>query len=213
LAEEIRAFGVMALIGRTPRSFHVPAHAEDSDPRREWMSWHFRAIVRELGLPNVSLNSAYLEQWCDYAADLIADQVKFHQFTAERNNKIHHRLHQWSYVAFFLTLVACLAHLLIHFVETAAGSSVSTWLTVAAVIFPAIGASFAGILAQGEFERVAQRSKNMRKALAKALVDFQHSDLSAEELGERSGAAVDMMVTELLDWRILFVTKRVSVPN
>lgn len=104
-----------------------------------------------------------------------------------------------------LIIGACAAHIfhLIHDADTA--------LTISATFLPALGATVAGILSQGEFERIAHRSKGMAGRLDQIKDRLDKPTLAAELLVEQANQAIVIMSQELSDWRIIFRAKPLEI--
>lgn len=88
-------------------------------------------------------------------------------------------------------------------------------LTFVCGFFPACGAALAGISNQGEFRRIAQRSRSMADQLKVKLqqveaVERQLADSSSTatqlspELSNAASTTSQLMVNEVLDWRVIF---------
>jgi hypothetical protein len=87
-----------------------------------------------------------------------------------------------------------------------------------ATVFPAVGASLAGIRSQAEFERVKKRSKVMHQRLEQILARLNPTNnpdhaISSAELSAAVAEAGQLMVDELLDWRIVFEERPLPEPE
>src|ERR1700693_1679053 len=96
---------------------------------------------------------------------------------------------------------------------------VSVVIAGVATVFPAVGAALAGIRSQGEFERVKKRSEAMRHSLEqileKKLKDPSNVDtpISSTALSATVADSGQLMVDELLDWRIVFKDRPLPEPD
>ena len=140
-------------------------------------------------------------------------QIGFHQTTSERSQRIEHWLEYAEYSLLALTLVCCLGHLLqgyLHheYIRTHA-------LTFFCGTFPALGAALAGINNQGEFRRIAKRSKSMQEGLGqhvRRLTQLKNAvgsgvgnnEQLSTEIASVASEAARMMINEVLDWRVMF---------
>ncbi len=87
-----------------------------------------------------------------------------------------------------------------------------------ATVSPAVGAALAGIRSQGEFERVKKRSKAMHHWLAQiskrlAPTPDTEASMSSAALSAIVAEAGQLMVDELLDWRIVFKDRPLPEPE
>jgi hypothetical protein len=104
---------------------------------------------------------------------------------------------------FLVTFFACATHLIFHDWE---------WLTLPAAVFPAFGAAMAGIAFQAEFKRVGRRSKAMIDALGEASKSLKMKPINYEAIAETAIQATDIMIAEVLDWRVLFLERKPQLP-
>jgi hypothetical protein len=206
LAEQLRHMRFLAPLGLTLPSIRVPAHYAHGDPRTTWASWHFRAIVRAAGMVNARIDTFYLDAYRKFLTEYeIQSQITYHKENARCSHIIHHRLHRFGEVLFFLAFGVCVLHLWSH----------SPWLTFFAAVFPAFGAAAYSIRSHGEFQRIAERSEAMRQKLQEMANQLlKRNDVrSSHALGQIAEAAADTMITEVLDWRIVFRAKPLVLPS
>ncbi len=219
LAEQFRQMRFLALLGHNPLGFQLLAHHAYDDPGNSWMSWHSRAVIRAAGLVTARIDAAYLKAYCclltcrdsenpDLSPGEIQGQINYHQENAKQLYGIVHRLHWLGFILFLLTLAVCVDHLVFHFIPT----SISMVLAGAT---PALGAALIGILSQGEFERLVKRSKAMHHTLERLLKSIHQESVTPtfNVLGRKADEAADIMMTEVLDWRIVFLEKPLALPS
>lgn len=221
LAERLRLARFLILFGGGGQQVSVPGHlASYGNPSSTWMHWHFRAVERAAGLPTAVFDQPYLsacrELWLE---NLIEDQKRYHASIKRLFHRLDHNLHIAGVSLFFATFVACLAHIMIdHFVHAVCPSPLEGFLILAAAFLPALGAASAAIRSQGEFHRVSQRSAAMEERLAKlqldlASVPIQSGELSSVRLRECAGKVADLMINEMLDWRVVFQERPLGLPG
>jgi hypothetical protein len=214
LAEQLRQVAFLMPINCVPH-WQLPIHEAYQDQSLAWINWLTRAVIRTDGISSSCINNDHLEQYRKYLQHIIADQAEYHRNNAERNERIFHTLHHTNLMFLILIIIACAIHLF-HLIYA------DTPLTIAATLLPAFGATIAGILGQGEFERIAQRSKGMAVHLNKikerleqpmtdthCLVDQANTD--AHFLVDQANQAISIMSQELSDWRIIFRVKHLRV--
>jgi hypothetical protein len=226
LAEQLRLVEVLRPLGRVLPSFRVPAHATAADPGHLWVSWLARARVRELGMVGARLTPGYLDSYRRELHERLEGQIRYHDVSAYRNDVLAHTLHRSGIAMFWATALTCVVHLAFDYFEHRCHvvgrcgegdgllSLVNPTLTFLAAVLPALGAALAGISSQGEFRRVAQRSKAMAirlQHLARRL--SAGSTRTSDELGVLAEQAVEMMTAELLDWQLTFRTKPLELPG
>lgn len=220
LAEQLRLMGMLAPLGRVPRSIRVPVHHDFADPDDSAASWYFRAVLREAGL--IVADDGDLHPYrlaSDVVLPLLHDQVQYHDTISRRYARVAHRLHVLHIWLFSITIGAVALHFveqLNHFFEW--HSSWLEWLpgnvlTFLAVMLPAFGASFAARATQGEFRRLHERSAGMEVRLQRIADEITAAPaLSATELGDRAVAAAELMLQEVLDWKVLFLARPLDLP-
>jgi hypothetical protein len=219
-AELIRHLRLGAGLGSARAFPQVPAQwASYGDPASTWMAWYVRAVERDLGLPSVTLNVAHVRASASDLAKVIDGQLNYHRTNADRCHRIEGRLHNLGLAFLAVTVVACAVHLALGFRVVLASSP---WMFGSVVFLagflPAMGAAVAGISNQGEFRRVGKRSDAMWERLrdlkktADALMERLEPTQQATFLPRASGEVADiaflaaqLMVTEVLDWRVVFL--------
>ena len=226
LAELIRQLKCLLPLGGGPPLARVPEHlAAFGNPVQSWMYWHLRAIERAIGIPNATVTPEYLGECLDYLDKLAGSdsggQTQFHRTTHERNKRLNHRLHVAALSAFALTLACIAAHLLPLVVlrlgtELSQSARVEGWLTLACATLPAFGAAMGGISNQGEFARIAKRSRAMANALESLAKEIdtlrtqKASGRGAPRLAQVAALAdrvTQLMVDEVVEWRVIFIDR------
>ncbi|MBL9121686.1 MAG: hypothetical protein JNL80_17405, partial [Phycisphaerae bacterium] len=197
-----------------------PAHLDDyGHPGASWIAWYVRAYERAIGLPIARVDQAYLEEAYGDVTKVLADQISFHQASVRRCHMLEHRIHAIGLFLISLCLVACLFHVIVHHLhlEWFSPGVLHTFSFVTAA-FPAIGAALEGIVNQGEFRRVARRSKAMASHLAsiKAKADGLQKDkappLTRASVSDIASRTASAMINELLDWRVVFIDRKPAPP-
>jgi hypothetical protein len=217
LAELIRQLKCLLPLGGGPAMPRIPDHlALFGDPGQTWMYWHLRAIARATGIPAATVTPEYLGDCLDYLDTLVRGsdgQVVFHDRNQERSEKLNHRLHQAALWMFGLTL-GCIAlhlspHLLSQFgIVLGSHEQLDRWLILAAAM--------GGISNQGEFARIAKRSRSMADLLrfhAKHIDSLKAQQASGKgeirlaQVAEVAGKVTQLMVDEVVEWRVIFVDR------
>ncbi|MGZ8157392.1 MAG: DUF4231 domain-containing protein [Methylobacter sp.] len=204
LAERLRQAAFLMPIGVVPR-WALPAYETHQDQSHAWIDWLTRTVIRADGIPNGIIDAGHKQKYRKFLCRIVTDQANYHHNNAKRNARIAHNLHRVNSLLLMLIIGACAAHIfhLIHDADTA--------LTISATFLPALGATVAGILSQGEFERIAHRSKGMAGHLDQIKDRLDKPTLAAELLVEQANQAIAIMSQELSDWRIIFRAKPLEI--
>ena len=231
LAERLRVARCLGLIGGgSPQVAYAGHLAEYGNPARTWMHWHYRAVERAAGLPKkpgkapVKFDRAHLQSCQEYWREsLIVDQRSYHQHACQKHTKLDRRLHYAGDALFAATLGVCLLHMAHvwtegnpHFADWVR-DLVSNWPTLLSAFMPALGAAFAAIRSQCEAQRLARHSKAMDDALERVQLDFASvpcdpNSLNSVRLRICADRASDLMIREMLDWRVVFQDRPLGLP-
>jgi hypothetical protein len=213
LAELIRQLRFVApLGGARPFPRPVSSLAHRGNPANSWMYWHLRSIDREAGLPEAKVTDEYLRICLQHVAATLDEQIAFHQTTAETCGSIDRRLHKSGFWLFVLTSVLIAIHFLAQLFPPLS-NALETWeLTFFCAWLPAVGAAIAGINHQGEFARTARRSLAMVEQLKQIRAELEPSLASSSKVRSPEAAAAallaaQIMVDEVLDWRVVFLDR------
>jgi hypothetical protein len=211
LAEGLRQMRALAPFARVTPSFEVPAHLHEEVPSPTWFNWYFRAITRDAGLVAARVDRRYLRICRRVLVSEILSQTRYHKRTAERHHHLHERLHVLSIGLFVATLLACMAHVFVAEDTLGAAGGI---LTFGAIVLPAFGAAIQGIIHQGEFERLARRSRAIRNRLRELLVQVRKygHEPSFHQLGKATESFSTIQILEQVDWRSVFIAKEISLP-
>ena len=118
---------------------------------------------------------------------------------------------------FGATAVACLTHLILAWVLDLPERVSGLLLTLNALL-PACGAALAAIRSQGEFHRVARRSRSMEQELADlrfrlSVIPAKGNELQSQEIRRVSERISGLMLGETLDWRVVFQDRPLVLPT
>ncbi|MCK9398016.1 MAG: hypothetical protein M0Q44_20815 [Methylobacter sp.] len=203
LAERLRQAAFLMPIGIVPHG-SLPAYESREDRDHAWIEWFAQAVIRSDGMSNGIIDAGHRQNYRDYLCRIVAGQVAYHHTNAEQNERIVHTLHYANLMLLGLIITACAVHIF-HLVHA------DTELTIAATVLPAFGATIAGILSQGEFNRIAHRSGGMATHLAKIENCLKTSSPTAEFLVEQASQVIAILSQELSDWRIIFRVKPLEI--
>lgn len=209
LAERLRQYAFVLPLGRGVDHLEPPCYEAHCDRAYLWINWLVRAVGRAQGMPAGSIGPGYRAGYARFlAADdigrpgVLTDQAGYHERNEERNHRIAALLEGLNVALLVCVVAACLVHIILS------DSLALAWATVAAAALPAFGAAGAGLLHQGEYERIASRSQGMAERL-RVIAGYLRGapELPAAELAQEIDEAVSVMSQELSDWRVLFRAK------
>jgi hypothetical protein len=224
LAEQLRHMQFLAPHGRSAPSISIPAYDAEGDPRSRWGHWYFCAVIRQGGMLSARIDQPYLEAFSKRLMENeIRKQVVYHESNARRFHAVEHNLHRFASTFFYSTAVVCLLHLLldpmllVRPLEGFLGPKMP--IVHGAVVFlsavlPALGAALYGIRSQGDFANIEKRSLAMSEWLKDmaARLETLPTPLSSTLLGNAAEEAAVTMLSELLNWCVIFQGKPLGLP-
>jgi hypothetical protein len=220
VAEYFRHAPILLLLGVARAAGRWPRGADT-----EWPEFYAREVLRELGLPAVKIDHAYLHAVLDtLLRHHASNQRIYHEAKAERLSHVHHGLDQMSELLFKLAILSVATYLSLLFAASAGlvashlPNDLAKIFTFLGVSLPALGGSLAGIRYFGDFERFASISEITAEKLAE--VETRISTLMKAPEGQLSYAQVaalahtidDIVVTEIENWQSVFGSKQIAVP-
>lgn len=223
VAESLRQLRLTTPIEGARPMPSTPGHqSEYGPPSEDWTGWYVRSVERSLKLPHAVLDDRAVDGSIERLLATLEEQARFHGRAAHLAHVTEHRLHLGGMLLLGVTLVACALHLVaapLH-LSVAAGHA----LTFLCGFLPALGAALAGIAYQGEFRRLMRRSRAMEQALgqlahrARAIRASEGGALEAHHQRSRLVAALansasQVMLQELLDWRVVFLDQPLRPPS
>jgi hypothetical protein len=232
LAEYLRQLFFLIPLGPGELSSpHLPKYMSAGDPKTTWMYWHYLALRREIGLVGGEYSHTYLDSVRSFlnSKDGIRGQIDYHENNAVRMEKLDSRFVGFTKALFGVAVAAAIAGGILQVLvltcllpETMSHSMAILWFTAAiaflATASPTLGAALAGIRSQAEFERVKKRSRAMLHTLQRICNELDGRDQPQEEISLAAlnltvAEAGQLMVDELLDWRIVFKDRPLPEPG
>ena len=212
LAERLRQLMVTSRLGRLGLR-----ELEDGTRHPGWVTWYVRATAREIGLPNVVVDRAYLKKVHAMIGTLIAQQGEYHRGNAEVMHRADHRLHRQGSWLFAGTIVACVAYLA---ARLAVGKHVdlldigiTEWVTFLTALLPALAAALYGIRMQGDFAGAGERSAIIARQLRSLQAAVDSDPLLYARLVQRTQRLGEIMLAEVNQWRLHNETRPISLPG
>jgi hypothetical protein len=200
LAELLRQMRFLTLLGRPPAFSTPPSDRTGATSRDSWPSWYLRAIARQSGLLDARLSPTTLEATRVLIKEsLVATEARYHANNARRLGRMDDRLRGAGSVFFVVALLA-LGVLVVR---------ESSWITGVAALLPVFGGAFAALRSHAELARVVKRSRAMADRLQEINEDLAEQGLvlSSANLARAAQAAAQAMISEVLDWQIVFEEK------
>ena len=220
LAEYLRHSAILLALGMARAPGRWPRGSDTA-----WPETYARQSLREVGLPQTAVTSAYLRATLqDLLAPHVSEQRAYHVAKAERLTRVHHNLDRVSEVAFPLAVLVVAAFLALYLAAWAGlvshdlitGSA--NWFTLLGTALPAIGSAAAGIRYFGDFERFAAISEVTAEKLGSVetrlaiLLEAPEGSLHYAAASELAHEADDIVVTEIERWQSVFAGKHITVP-
>jgi hypothetical protein len=232
LAEYLRQLFFLIPLGPGELSSpHLPKYMSAGDPKNTWMYWHYLALRREIGLVGGEYRHTYLGSVRSFlnSKDGIRGQIDYHENNADRMEKLDSRFVGLTKFLFGVAIVAAIAAgilqglLLTHVLPECVAHSLPVLWATAIIAFlatasPTLGAALAGIRSQAEFERVKKRSRAVLQTLQRICKELDARDQRQEKISLAAlnlivAEAGQLMVDELLDWRIVFKDRPLPEPG
>jgi hypothetical protein len=219
LAELFRQQYVLLPLGMLRSAVSSPTHMRGYGVAEgTWMYRYVRGIARNAGLPVARVDAAYLRACASALGTLIGEQQRFHEQSARRDERIEKRLHGAVLALSLITVIFVGAHLakLLWQVNGGEAEHGQPWLAIACAVLPALGATLTAINSQGEFVRIAKRSRAMAARFSElgavvAALTAPARPLNLAEMQDVSYKISQMMVAELLDWRVVFMDQSLQM--
>jgi hypothetical protein len=225
-AELVRHLRLVApLCGERPLP-RIPAQLVTfGEPAASWMAWYVRAVERALQMPSAVVDKTYLDAYLAQLKAVVAEQIEYHERNELRCAKVEKRLEICGVIILGVIVFACGLHFVIGARHEYFGLDwLSAVLTFLCGFLPALGAALAGIMHQGEFRSLTRRSRSMRTRLLNQLKEIEILEtetgnpvLSPEQRPSRralnlAGTAAGLLVSELLDWRVILLDQPLRPP-
>lgn len=219
VAEYLRHAPILLLFGVARPPGRWPKGSETA-----WPEYYARASQRALGLPRVTITSAYLRAATALLDHHVENQRNYHIAKAARLTKVHHNLDALSTRLFQFAVAAVAAYLVLTaaaFVEAVPHKwpyKASYFFSFMGVLFPTLGAAIAGMRYFGDFERFAAISEVAAEKLdavhARLLLLLSAPDAAIDyaRSSELAHAADEIVMSEIESWQSVFGGKAITVP-
>jgi hypothetical protein len=206
LSEQFRVLCYLHTLALSPPHPRLPAHHLEHNVQKSWMEWLLRGIVRETPMTKGKFSKDRLE--CERTKMLgwVRGQIQYHKLNAVKLELIDRRLRVAVWASLVVIVLAGLFHL---FGSEGKHPQLIAWFLIAiAAGFPAFSAACHAIASQGEFERLAERSKAMHESLEVAAKELRNlgakGGFTIGDFREVARAIAELAVEEVVDWQILY---------
>lgn len=204
LAERLRCLAVTARVGDLNLRGATRANAGQS--LNGWVAWYARATAREIGLPAVAVDAAYLATLRAAMLRLIDGELGYLDGETRQMHALDHRLHRlgtWLFAATALSCIALLAYKLAAAMQPpleAISGAVAIGAAIAGAALPAFGAAIYGIRMQGDFAATAQRGADLSGKLAalRQVIDRDPPDF--DTLSRHARSITSLLTTDVAIW-------------
>ena len=220
VAEYFRHAPIMLLLGVARARGRWPRGSDT-----EWPEYYAREILRDLGLPAVKVDHAYLRAALDtLLRQHASSQRHYHEAKAAKLARVHHGLDRLSETLFKLAILSVASYLALlaaasmGLVSEHVPYDLSKLFTFLGVSLPALGGALAGIRYFGDFERFASISEITAEKLSDVedriatLMNAPQGHLSYTQVAGLAHNIDDIVVTEIENWQAVFGSKQISVP-
>jgi hypothetical protein len=207
-AEYLYPFG--SVFENAKDSFFIPGK------KSSWTNWYYRGIIRQAGIPDVKFDEDLFYKHKKLLLNLLTRQIQYHEEKVEKHNRLTRFFEKNGLLLYNIGLVVTLLRVVVHFLKIPFNRQVNSvelplFFNMLSMIIPAFATALFGIAAQGNFQRLEQRSKAMAELLSAQKTRITgikkpgYSSLKtvAEEIS-------DILISEILDWNILTKSKGIS---
>lgn len=192
LAERFRYMEILYPIGINPL-IEGAARENDID---DWVNAYYAMRLKQVKTECTDDIAAYKAR----LLKVMEGQSSYHDDNAGRSERIHHRLHTFATWMFYGTLAACASHFIWH----------NPILTLAAGFLPAVAAAMHGILASGEFSKIAEVSERMHHQIANLMLRLKYTT-DKDEIRSIAMDFHNIVIGEALNWKSIFRAKNVPL--
>ena len=220
-AEQLRCVDLLTPMGLSTR-LPIDTGEQLGGSKMLFAPWMIRSLERELTLPSVVMDEATLRAQITKVRRTLVEQQKFHQGIADRYTRAEERLHHFG-LSFFAFAAVLSAYGLMHsygWLPTSimslirVHSKVELVISTLAALLPAMGASASAYVAQGEFKRLAERSRNMRNSLGNVLsrVPAAEAGPSLTRVVALSLSTAEVLSGETREWSDMLASRPPALP-
>lgn len=193
LAEQCRMASFLAAAGVGANRTLDPDRVELSNPQRDWVRRAFEEIwIRR---PQVGMDDTDLDARKRFLSTTWLDhQLTYHARTGTRYQHRDRMISRTVFWLFTATMVAALVH-----ATTQVQGDLGAWLTFFTIVLPAVAGAMGGVREQREYQRNAERSRDMARDLEAAKRRMERAPDAAAVQSVAARTAVEVL-GENRDW-------------
>lgn len=207
IAEQLRAYPFLVLAGMTPVGGSEDS-LRDHDPN-DWTGTVIAAFwKRPLSLPeHIEVGTRAIFNFI--AGEYLEDQVQFYKKATLRHESRDKKLEIAGISLFGVTMLASALHALGvgHGPVHEAVFQLPAFLTVFAIVLPALGGALATIQVQREYRKNALRYDAIARRLT-VLIRRMQASRTPEAAGETLKEAYALITSENQDWRVTLIVRQ-----
>ncbi len=213
LAEQLRLLAVTGLLGDLDLQ---PADSAEPGTIPGWVGWLSRATAREVGLPSVAVDTAYLAKIQSVTLAMIDEQIAYHSANSSQMRHLDHTLHKLGEYLFGGTVVACVFWIVLKptgLLAFHASVNITALVTAITAALPAMGAALYGIRMQGDFVGIADRSEVTVKRFKRLQRALEADALEFDRLAARLRRFCEITLADVAHWRTTYQARPLSLPG
>jgi hypothetical protein len=206
VAEYLRSVRLLAPFGAVPRAPAVPPHQAKVV---DWTAWYRRAIVRCTGVMSGRLDTVAILGAIAFLRAETVGQIAYLLDRAARFDALARRLGRIGVALFASGIIFEVARgaLLV----TGTGGTPVIWLNELSLVLPALAPVFLGLLAFGEYNRLATRYRAVAAELKAELAVLDETESGYRPVILPVGRRIaEIMLAESADWQLLIKARTLS---
>jgi len=220
LSELIRQMEYLAPLGIVIGGVRAPAF--NKDVNISWVNAQLRAIVRQAGLPDTTIDSRYLREHTAILHDkIIEGQKSYHKSNAKKMNTLNSRLEKFGiaiyYIGIFIVALRFCEHTLIpsyglHNLKQYQTTYISYLFNMLSMVIPLFSAFAFAVSSQEGFDRIDNMSTSMSANLTSLNNMIAKEDnINFNTYKNLSQHCADIMLSEFGDWNSFIKSKNISI--
>jgi hypothetical protein len=177
-------------------------------PKQSWVEWYVRRSERALGPPSGEMRPEHVAGAAQRLADIeIAGQIDYHRRAFRQFGLLEQRLAGVARVSLWATTAVAALLGIVAIVEW----PFDPWRPLASLLLfalPAVTSAFAGVRAEADLVRLAERSAAAAVALARLRRVIGAGEPTYDRIAVAAMRAAAIMAAELSDWRFVLERRR-----
>ena len=217
LAQQLAAIRFLVLIGHSVPRLRGGLQSLGPASSSSWVLWFARAVGREFGVLNATVDAGYLEKYRKtLVSSVLQRQIAYHDRKSAQYHCLNMRLHRVGLLSFYAAMAMAIFHVVPHhMLERSAPFDLGRLVEFFATLLPVVGAACFAIRNHGEYERIELRCRAIKRrleSLAERPWVANGPAPSWPVVSEYSRELADVLISEAIDWRILLHVRMLSEP-